>query len=316
MTTKQNTFEGLTSGAAITPANSGGASGDAFDTVTGTVVAQSSAALASGRGLSAAIASAMLSAVAWTVSGATQYVRIYFKTDTGSTTHNKRMVINGTPGSTSLGWDLRQIVSTERVGIATRNTTRFELGPTGVASGTLARDTWYRLEARIVAGSSGTIEARLYDLAGTLLSQSSWTGQVDAVTSMQYGVANGTNTTSAIALDNLGWSDTDWLGPYVAPDPPAAAGTLAQAMLVDFRSSTPSGRTFSITQDSGSTGTPVPIEAGLWAIPRATTGNRVYTVTVTHPSNGLTDTEQITVPAAEAAPDTIEILTRDGTGWA
>lgn len=223
MATYNNSFETIASGSAVTTANSGGSGDTAFSNVTGTITSQSTAALFGAVGMRASLTNSTQSYAAWAVSGSTHYIRIYFKTLPGATTHNARMVWHGIAGSGTEGWDLRQIVSTERVGIATRNTTRFELGPDGGGTGVLARSTWYRLEARVVTGTAGTIEARLYDESGMQLDSNTYNGAVDATTELHYGLGNGpaSPTTSTMDYDYIGYSDTAWLGPYSAPPPSA-----------------------------------------------------------------------------------------------
>lgn len=209
MTNKTNSFSGLSDNTTVTTGNSGGASGTAFDAVSGTVVAEADNAIVGTMGARATLASSASSYVQYSVSGSTHYVRMYVQAV--APTFNRRLIWWGTLGSTGDGWDIRQNSGENKFQVATRNTTRVWTS-SGYTSG------WYRLEAKIVPGASGTIDARVYDSSGTLLETlTQYVGQVDSPSTINFGVGHTSAQTHTAAIDEIGWSDTTWLGAAAAP---------------------------------------------------------------------------------------------------
>jgi hypothetical protein len=209
-----NSFEGITSGTAVTDGNSGGASGDAFDAVAGTVVAQAGAAHIGSIGLRASLAASTDSYCAWNVSGTNHYVRTYFQVPPAGATHNMRLIL-GYTGATK-NWEVRLTVTAHLLDILTGGSQRIFLGADG-ASGPLTPGDWYRAESRVHAGGA---ELRLYDAAGTLLDSGTWSGTPTPGTQVRFGLNNSSNATQTVDEDAVGYSDTDWLGAAAAANTP------------------------------------------------------------------------------------------------
>lgn len=189
----------------------------AFDAVSGLVLAETEAAVFDDVGLRASLSTSTESYVAWTVTGSTHYLRAYIRTPAVNTI-NSRLMWNGSAGSTTFGWDIRETVSIDRIAFAVRNVNQFSLGIDGVNE-PLTPNTVYRIEAKIVTGPAGTAEVRLYDDAGTLLDSDTFAGAIDAATEIRYGIGNGAAATQVWDLDAIGYSPTSWLGPWVAKLP-------------------------------------------------------------------------------------------------
>lgn len=263
MTNKTNSFAGLSDNTTVTTGNSGGASGTAFDAVSGTVVAEADNAIIGVMGARATLASSTASYVQYAVSGSTHYVRMYVQAI--APTFNRRLIWWGTLGSTTDGWDIRQNTSENKFQVATRNTTRVWT-TSGYTSG------WYRLEAKIVPGASGTIDARVYDSTGTLVETlTQYTGQIDAPTSINFGVGHTAAQTQTADIDEIGWSDTDWLGPGASPAAVAydltANHTHNTATLVSWTiDATASVGTLTLSQTAGTTASVTESPTGVFTV--------------------------------------------------
>lgn len=202
---KQNTFEGLSSGTDITPANSANG-GDAFDSVAGNAQISSTdpaRGLVGGRFW---LNNSNASYVRWDNPGTDFYIRFYYRTTDAQ--HNARLFWYGTPASTTNGWDIRQQPD-EIISVCTRNTWR-----DGMASG--LNGPLLRIEAHVVTGASGHIEVRIYDDSDGSLLDTLNTGvrQIDAASYICFGLSNGVAITPAnqAYIDEIAYSDTGWIG--------------------------------------------------------------------------------------------------------
>lgn len=212
-----NTFDGGTSGTAISNANSGGTSGDAFDTTTGTVPTFDNTHSHSGS-LSCLITA--VGGVEWTTSvGTVQdlYGRIYiYATAVGSSTIAIARIL--TPTSTTTGQFLLRISGT------TMKLTNQVKGATAVAStNALTLNSWNRIEyhAHNVGGvGTMTLDCSLYlganadgTTADEVMGTASGTG-VSTDTSIN-GVIFGTANTPGTSLwiDDLQANSTGFPGP-------------------------------------------------------------------------------------------------------
>jgi len=161
VTTASNNFEGGTNGIAVSTSNSGGASGTAFDSMSGTGLVFSSADAFQGS-MGAKVAASASGAGVWTVSSTKASAKMYFtpKATATSDTHLMRFVASGT-----------RIVSIHLAAPGTNSGKIYvddASGATGSAkqfATACANNTTYRLEAYVVAGSSstnGTIKVGYY----------------------------------------------------------------------------------------------------------------------------------------------------------
>jgi hypothetical protein len=240
MATLANTFEGGSNGTTITAANSGGASGNAFNTVVVDSTLTYTTASAA-HGSVAALASGTSDAyVAWTSglagTSATAYARTYFRVTSlpAANTNVLRML------SSSNG-----IMGTIRINSAGTLGMLYGAGSLGgTTSGTITLGAWFRVELRVTAGGSSN---------GTMVMRVFWTP--DATTADQEitssnvttGAANPTrlrcgilSNSAEVYFDDLAFSDTDWIGPagggagpstgtLAAPLPPLAAQAAGSA---------------------------------------------------------------------------------------
>lgn len=222
---RQNSFEGVAEATAVTTGNSGGPSGDPFDVVVGTVLAQSSAAMVGERGAVPALASSAECYVAWDVTGTTHWLRDYVQIPAGQPTHNMRLIRGMSAGT--IVWELRFNLSFE-FDLMVAGAQRFYLGSPD-ADGDWNLDTTYRLELAITAAG---VDLDVYaGDATTALASQSWAGTVGAIDQVRFGVANSTAMgSSSRRMDGLGWSDTAALGPYVAAEPPQVGAGLDQTV--------------------------------------------------------------------------------------
>lgn len=228
-----NSFEGGTSGTTITAANSGGGSGDAFNTVTGPPAAGTLAfdAAQSQDTLAAKIATAGTAGtcmVQWIASygtlatGTEDYGRAYFRiTGTATTAFTLVSLRNGAAGA--------NVAS--RIQVNTSNRIVITDGAPNVvkATGTVSipANQWVRIEYRLKPGATSTtgeVEVRLY-LNGAaevgshdevIQSLTVDTGSV-AATAVYWGLntsaANMPLSGGSFWLDNIRARDTTWSGP-------------------------------------------------------------------------------------------------------
>jgi hypothetical protein len=209
---RSNTAEGGTSGATVTTANSGGASGDAFSAVSigsgSTLICTNALAFSGTKSYQFAETTSHAVTANWTITGVAGplYARsyIYFQSTAGP---GYAYFVSGGTGSMTVVVSSAGKVQVLCSGVTTLTSTTV-----------LSANTWYRIEAQFTFGT-GTSQAvmRLYDASGTLLETltTAATGTVTGATTLAFG-SSGT-TTVTYNMDNLAASDQGWIGPYVAP---------------------------------------------------------------------------------------------------
>lgn len=214
---KSNTAEGGTNGTSVTAANSGGASGDAFNSIStgtgSTLIFTNTLAFGGANSYQFAETSGHAVSANWTCTGVAGpiYLRgyIYFQTTAGP---GYAYFLSGGTGSMTVAVSSSAKVQVLCSGVTTLTSTT-----------ALSANTWYRIEAQFAFGSgtSGVV-MRLYDAAGTLLETLTTTtaGTVTGATSIALGSSGATATT--YNMDNLAASDQGWIGPYAVP--PGASG--------------------------------------------------------------------------------------------
>lgn len=207
----RNDLSGIADSTAITTGNSGGASGDAFDEVSGTPTVYTSADItdASDRGFRADLASDTEEYVGWSITSATAgFVRFYVEAGTiqkGFTYRFCRlMAANGstTRAECRLDSTNAHIVFSDEVGA---HIARFEA---------LVAATTYRVELDWTTGSP---EMRVFEGESTTPLTINAVGPTAAVAEVSYvrfgAWTSAAQTVSDVELACPAWSDTDWLGP-------------------------------------------------------------------------------------------------------
>ena len=209
MTTKTNGFEGLADETAITTGNSGGTSGTAFDHVLN-VVADTARAAHGTVSCRPTLAANSSGYVGWLASGTTWYARAYMYL-TSSPPAN---LIFMTPFSGATIRVMVRILTGRQVQI-----TDSGFVSRGQSTTVLATGQWYRIEAQFVQGTSaaGLCTVRIYSTPdGTTPTETitATSMTVAAWDRIRLGVDFSTSQTfSALWLDDVGISDTGWLGP-------------------------------------------------------------------------------------------------------
>lgn len=224
MTQLSNTFEGGSNGVTISFANSGGASGDAFDTVTRDTggatpgVAEFTNVLSrdlmAGRFASRTVASVAIAQYTLTRAGTltTEYGRAYFATDESSPAQNVRVVALTNSASAikaAIQLTTGRVVRMETVGGSTVDFSTV---------GALPINTWYRFEWYYdVATTTFTVRAYLGDSA-TLLETHTLTNLVSPTDLARrdfgqgLGLANLPSATGFYYFDNVVVGATGWPG--------------------------------------------------------------------------------------------------------
>lgn len=232
-----NTLEGLADATTVTAGNSGGASGDAFDGVSGgaNVSARTAAAMTGSRGLRCATASSVTAYVVLSKADAVNSIGRYW-TDaqikfTVSPNLNSRILVF----EDGLGSFQGYIRTTTGNRLELRDWNDVTVATTasaGVINGatlSLVTSTQYRLGAAVLAYSTtvGQLEMSVWNAAGTLIDTWRSTATLDTIrgggiAGIRWGVAQAAIRT--IELDQLGTSTVyyPWLTPPAAAEGQAA----------------------------------------------------------------------------------------------
>ena len=214
MATKANSFMGIASGTTITQGsggNSGGASGTFFDTVSGTVTADTAADItfAYDRGMLPVLSASTNSYVAWNLtSGSTGYFRFYFRVKALPVASIR--VARGMNGAT-MEWEVR-LTSTGYLGLYTAaGALLYQTQASAFATNTI-----YRVEVGVTASTG---EMRVYAAESTTpltldTFNSAPTYATPAFTEVRFGLnTTAAQTISGVGLAALAYSDVDWIGP-------------------------------------------------------------------------------------------------------
>ncbi|MBG0828565.1 hypothetical protein HS041_12375 [Planomonospora sp. ID67723] len=209
-----NSFEGGTNGVAVSVGNSGGASGDAFNEVSGLTYANAQAAHGA---LSGSCGSNGYGALAMSGSG-TRWARMYIRATSWSnpsSIESMRMIFgtryfSARPNASGL------------VEIKYFNGSSDSLQATGAVAA--ATSQWIRLEIQVStpASSPASCTVRLYNDADSLTPSETITDASTAITTGTWSQALfGYNVSfgGTAHIDSVAWSDVDWLGP-ILPNPP------------------------------------------------------------------------------------------------
>jgi hypothetical protein len=227
-----NTFEGGSDGTSITTGNSGGASGDAFSAVGGTVTFETSKAMHGVLSAEVAIPGVADSrTVKWLTLGSFTtdvWVRVYLQFPSQPATSLRFIRFQTNAGSTCGYFFLQG---------GTGKFAAMNAAGTGTAVGAteVAYNQWVRFEGRVrAATSNGQMEWRYYasaDSASIPDTTSSTTMVLGAdADEVQYGNTNTSAPTSyTFYMDDVAVSSSAWLGAsmtsqVIVPDADTAAG--------------------------------------------------------------------------------------------
>jgi hypothetical protein len=278
MTLRTNTFEGGSNTTVITIANSGGASGDAFDDVTGATLTFSSAQAYNGS-LSMLAVSGVASSVRWQ-SMSSMTLR---GTSAAGTREFVQVRTSGGTNIASLALNSSNQVVAVNVGSMI----------SGSESGALSVNNWYRIDFifTVATTSTGRIQYRVMDVEAedndtpesSYDSTASLNLGTTALGRMYFGnVADATIEGNwwfdSIRVDDTGTTFLNGL--YV---PINITETLTDDVaLLEATDGTPP---FTISQDSGASTTPTELDdgavsgTGMWLVAKHPTDTLVYTVT-------------------------------------
>ena len=242
MASVSNSAEGGTNTTDVTTANSGGASGNAFNLVQ--IGAGANVKFSSTKTMHGALAyqiatraTAANTGILWSnasLLGTTLYSRCYFNFDALPGVTNSRMQewFDQSFGTAFAGWGI--VTGTNFLRIYGPTNTTLTTGTNAVAA-----NTWYRAECKVTLGtpntaSNATIELRWYlgesTTAIETLGPSTFTavGTITGICPGRFGcgaIANYPTSTDFIYYDTLAASDVDWIGPAVRTDTGSTGAT-------------------------------------------------------------------------------------------
>lgn len=317
MTTKTNSAEGGTNSATVTPGNSGGASGDAFNTVGGSPTFVNTPTLVGGMAYVIPAANDLLW---WTGFGtAVGKLRFAFRLSANTGLSGLRLCEIRT-GSRSLA----------RVFFNASNQLVLTANNNGTTIGTLSTtvpsvDTLYVMDIVAESKNSGnaTVKARWFAASDP----STIIGQQSSSTVSQGTTANATTRTvgrgasdsygGVVYLDQIEANDDtanlDYIGMWSIPITESLTDSLA---LIEATDGTPP---FTIAQDSGATTTPEELDdgavsgTGRWLVAKHATDTLVYTIT----DDAAVESDPVNVPPAATGNSTRRRPDPDGdpTDW-
>jgi hypothetical protein len=308
MTQRLNGLEGLTDGATITAANSGGASGDAFDSdilnATASTTRASHGALSAKTSTSANTSSY----VSWATTGNTWYGRAsFFMTALPAANMQIVQVMSGSTGRLFL-----RVLTSGKLAITSSAFTDLATSTT-----TLATNTWYGIEFTVTVGgpAAGLAVCKLYTNtnyttpAETLTASSTTVSAYDRI---RFGANFSSAQTYSLWLDDLGLSDVGYLGSaglITWADAGAATDTLKATAAASLADTASGSETLTATAaapaaDAAAGNDTLTVAAG---ISLADTASGSETLTATG-AIGLADTggstEAITATATAGLPET------------
>lgn len=293
MTKYGNNYEGGTAGQAVTAANSGGASGDAYAAADASFqYANDQVAHGTLSGKVTAPGSA-LSVVRRALPDVTTLSeRFYFRVDTLPNTDLWLSRVTATGDAINgfvaylNGNNQFRLRSADNQNIWT-------------ATSAIVTDTWYRAEYQIDIGdgsTNGTAHFAYYSMDSTTPIQDSGTisglnlgNGATAWVNHRLGKCNGNSYTGDLWVDDdATWTDADatgLIGPVALTAPTLAADVtdnLARIGTIAIGGTSP--YTYTITQTAGTTTAPIDVADGMWLIPKHKSDTLRYQVTVTDAS--------------------------------
>jgi uncharacterized protein YjbI with pentapeptide repeats len=274
MTALANSFEGQASGTAVSAANSGGSSGDAFDAVT--IVSGGSAAFSNAQSMHGAQALSVStglttttgSFVTWSTSlgsVTTHFGRAYIRLTAAPATSDA--IIEGMD-STTFAWAI-QLTTSKTLAIQSST-----FSTVHTMSTVLALNTWYRVEWEIVNSATvGQVVLSLY-LGDTGVAVESFTGSSNqnylaATTSVNFGYINGHASQPQLFFDDIALSTV------------AAIGTVQVPVVSNNFEGLGTGVLPTVANSGGASGTPFD------TVSKGANATVVGTTTAAHGSEGL-----------------------------
>lgn len=228
-----NSFEGGSDETTLTTGNSGGTSGNAFDSVsagTGATLvfdnAQAAPSLGSFSLRTATGGTSALAYAAWTLASVTSdYARGYFRFT--SLPGAQQLIIRYLSGGSQ---SLRVNVKTDGA-IEVRNAANSVVGTT---TNTISAGSWFRVEIFTTFSTTvGAVTLRLYLSAnGTSITETlNLTSLVLTASSneLRWGVGAATSNAVAVWIDNVATEGTTWFGPALVTGAGARATTFGTA---------------------------------------------------------------------------------------
>ena len=313
MTVKRNSFAGIASGTAVTPANSGGTSGTAFDAVVlgvgASVVVNTSADLTDtyDRGIVSTVGGGNRESMCqWNHPATnTTYLRFYYRTPAALPAVHVRLA-RGYSGTT-MRWEVRH-TSAGTIALVEYVSGGF----LAAVETALAVNTVYRIELKIGL-TYADCEMRVYlgesntpALPGvTYPAAQAVAGTWD---NTRIGHASG-STAAAYPLEfaALAWSDEGWIGPAV-PDLPPPSVSYQLTANYPANSATPTSWTINT---AGSVGTVTAVQTG--GTTATITEGPTGVFTVTNPAGTDPLTVRLTATSGTAAVANVTIP-RGGAG--
>lgn len=228
---KTNSFSGGTNAATITTANSGGTSGDAFTSISGTPIYTTSQASGNRSPMVAQISSANSGTVGWdpvTLAARTIYVRAYVYITASPSAGGSFILCDSVSPGVNLYIDTSRRLSVRR----TTGSTDF-----AKQTGSVPTNQWCRLEVKFVVGtttSNGACEIRRYDSADSGTSSETTTGSaINLGTAVPTYALFTYSSNLTILYDDIGATDVDWLGSAVVTTyaPPPQRSTAYSTLL-------------------------------------------------------------------------------------
>ncbi|MGI5162612.1 hypothetical protein [Microbispora sp. CA-102843] len=236
----RNTLEGGVNGQAITVANSGGASGNAFSFAGNGTYSSAQAAHGSFSAACAPDATMNLEWQSFAVPNGSLYSRLNFRITRPTIDDTYVSLYVGTPNTgTSYEWSTRVVMHTN-------GTAHLELGHYSTSGGfvtlgsksiTLPNSTWCRLELRADnSAPTSTAEARWYNqMDGTTITDSvtASTSHASVFGWNYFGASADTYQSSTnVWVDDIALSDVGWLGPGNILDATLTPGAVSASAVI------------------------------------------------------------------------------------
>jgi hypothetical protein len=214
-----NSFEGGTNNSTITTGNSGGLSGTAFANVFNSPVFTN---VRSAHGtLSARLPASVFAELNYDLTGSnsTRWVRVYLYSASWSGTRDVITLY----ASGLYYWTVR--LSSTTVTVLHYNGSGSDTTIATISQAPTA-GAWIRVELQAINNASGACEVRLYNSADSTTPTGTATGSRTSTPTDWSTVAFISSASTDLWIDDVGWSDVDWLGPAVeSPRPRTISGS-------------------------------------------------------------------------------------------
>ena len=302
MTQFSNTFEGGTSGATITTANSGGGSGDAFNYVN---LTGASTLTYDTTHVFGGVGAARFGVVA------SQFAALQYGSTGGANLNSDNLACEGkfyfTANPASDLWLIYavNVSGTREFRVVLGTDGRLKIRDTGgsdlwVASTATPLNQFVFMRLYISNHGSGASFLKFAlldtDLTTVLGSFSTSTAsRANSIAAVSFGKSDNGNAASAFWADDIK-VETAATG-FIGEAPLTAVVTATQRAVIDASASTGTITGRSISQISGEAGSAVVVSTGVWSVPIPSTGSAVWRVTLTG-EGGQTVSDDKTITAS------------------